>query len=380
MIDKIIYHISHNDLDGYGSSWIVANNLDVTYSVNVDYPDFKNELEKAITILNFYSTLESSKLVKLIITDIGLNQEILDILKNKLLNGVELLYIDHHRVDNSVLEDALRFTSESVLTRTIMIDVAFCATMLTYQHFHLTNKNKKLFHFSWCVDQYDRWIRENQAAINAMTFLSDRVYLCPLYSQEQKRKFIYNMFDFYSSGEVSAMQTIYNDSQMVSNAKVSSKAFQDHITKMEHDYIELVKGFVKNTRLPMTTEQSLILTELKEFELDLGVNSVKTDCGKKVAVVSIPSNNFQYLSAQFLADYPNDYDVIVRVNNKSGSMSFRSAKGYARKLASYFGGGGHDNAGGASAQTFLENNQPLLYDVESYQDAIKSIIPTVNLD
>lgn len=344
-----VFHISHNDLDGYGSSYIVAKSLPFAKltQYNVDYTEFDKCLESVCAEANRCSSAQ------VIITDIGFSAKLESVLQT-LSPTSRLLYMDHHVVTPEGMEAISRMRDERGFE--FIIDYNRCATKIVYDYYN----TELLRDFAECVDVYDRWNRDRQAVIDAMSFFSDQVYNCPLYFSESKRNFIYGLFDRSIAEEVfTELLDVESTLKRTGSSPESIDRFKALLLTCEHAFIDYEVDYIQtatsNIR-PLPILQSLYLSELSDFECLLSQSCISTRNGYNVALVDMPSKNFQYLSAEFLRVFPNKYDVIVRLNTNTGNMSFRSAVGKARDAAMLFEGGGHLNAGGANAKNVVEGD------------------------
>jgi oligoribonuclease NrnB/cAMP/cGMP phosphodiesterase (DHH superfamily) len=346
LVDKV-FHISHNDLDGYGASYIFSkvSGYKNLKQYNVDYPDFEKTLQEVIDVANSLSSAH------IVISDIGFSEKVASMLKSLDSNKTKVSYFDHHVISSesvSLVEELIS------MGHTIVLDYSKCATKIVYDYYD----GKDNHAFVDCLDVYDRWIRLRQTVIDAMSFFSDCVYNSPLIFPESKRNFLFKLFS--AKEAAGTFDSIISKSLAIDTGRGSLRdldAMQRLMLDNEQKYITFCSKHALNIKRPLPILQSMYLSELPEFERLLHENAHYTASGAKVAlVVNIPSKNFQYLSAEYLNQKPQEFDVIVRLNTNNGNMSFRSAKERARDLAIKFGGGGHLNAGGANANNITDGD------------------------
>lgn len=359
-------HISHNDLDGYASSFVVSNCVsnNVDYQqYNLDYSDVLKTVEEVVTHLN---SIEQKSL--LLITDLGLNEELFSLLM-LLKDDVELRFVDHHVVKDDLIEDVENYSKESK-NKHFLINRSRCATSLIHDEIvflsnyrpeyfnydnHILTKNGKFndfLRFSQLVDYYDRWLREDQNAINFMSIFSDLVIKSKFIFTSTKQKFINEMFlHFVSAGvfyeyfelKKQTVDSDYND------------LIQDIFNKVEIEIMKKKKELNKIKSSCLTAEQATILYEYDSFENLVFYNKkLNAEAVSFSVLANIDSTVFQNLSAEFLRLNKDGVNVIINLNEKEGTISFRSATEFANKFAVLLGGGGHPNAGGASTKLNAE--------------------------
>ena len=158
--------ISHTDLDGYGSQYIVKKALhqhDITFK-NLDYPETEE----------FFRSTDFSKYNLVVITDLNLSKVILDII-NECINRdrVEFIVIDHHEC---IGVESLPWYN---------LDKSCSAALGTYNYFYrdeygnIDKGSEKLQAFAQLVSIYDIWLATDPL-FNTATFLSDVVFSMPL--------------------------------------------------------------------------------------------------------------------------------------------------------------------------------------------------------
>lgn len=99
--------ISHKeDADGLVSAALIQNALKVKNIFLVDYPNMLNCLDYVITMCS-----KNSKFSRLFICDLGLNKKnqyiFLEKLKILIANNIQVIYIDHHYLEDNIRNDLL---------------------------------------------------------------------------------------------------------------------------------------------------------------------------------------------------------------------------------------------------------------------------------
>jgi oligoribonuclease NrnB/cAMP/cGMP phosphodiesterase (DHH superfamily) len=159
-----IFHLSHTDLDGYGSQVItkaVFNNKILFF--NADY----NEISAKINFIVDQAKSEDTILV----SDLGLNAEQASLLESA---KAEVIVIDHHQTDKRLLDIPF-----------MHINTGYCATRGVFLYFENqipADKRELLDRFSYFVDIYDLWQSEHKdftgaKALNGLW--SDLKSTCP---------------------------------------------------------------------------------------------------------------------------------------------------------------------------------------------------------
>ena len=305
--------ISHTDLDGYASQFILYTLLDKSLHnfefKNLNYDDLNNYLLE----------LDYTKYDKVYITDLNIKLHTAEHIDIETSN---VILIDHHTYDEAFNE----FSWCNINTK-------YSAALNTFKYIDestntIINDNIRIF--AELVSIYDLWKIEDEY-FNTMTFISDVVYNCPMHYN--KREFLFKYFS----------HLIYNE--------ILYKSVYD----VEMDYITFCyETFYTNKQLP--TKQLCILSELDEFAKD-----IKTiyHSGIEIGIVSIPSSNFQYLSSEYLQNINSDC-ILININFKNNSGGVRSVNNKSIIISKLLGGGGHANAGGFS-HTFKNMDEVVVF-------------------
>lgn len=353
-MSTVLFHLSHNDLDGYGSSYVASKLLKENYHninyYNVNYPEVNNTFNSILASIEKVQAMFKKTSCEFHITDLGITEEILNNLKNVPKN-VKIIYTDHHIVseDNKIKIEELLKTRNNIIFN---INKDYCATKLYYDYIYENNFSKlnmfkdditlELHYFVENIDIYDRWLRERQSLINHISFVSDIVFKNPLFFQENKTKFIFGYFDKLLE------KNLFSN---VLKEKIQNNLLvENNIQEMELSYFNYIRSYASNVEgllEPFPTEQKIILSEIDLFEKIILENIKKDKSGETYSCVSLPSNNFQYLSAQLLSKKPDIVGALININFNNGTMSYRSNKNKALYFASKMDGGGHENASGS---------------------------------
>ena len=333
---KKTYHLSHIDLDGYGSQFITANTIknEVIY-LNCNYGQIVDTL---MTIQD-----DITKNDELLITDINLTEGEAKMVEAWRKNvGFDLQLLDHHDTGKKVAAQYDWYH----------LDNLKCGTMLTWEHF---GKREDLSMFASIVNAYDLWKENDQyfSKGKALTrIVEDHTYSYPDGFEDEERNMILSLLD--------------------------------------HAYILLRNGYsvMKMEQELYNTERHLLLSG-KEDNEDLTLHEVRVNTfidkimemeaytivnidGFDTYVFTGLSKIFQTFSNNILH---NNERIHVAVNiSKRGSMSFRSRRddiNLGAIVKKYFNGGGHYKAAGGKI-IFEEGSKPDYPEIlEIFEEAVK---------
>ena len=209
---EMVLHLSHNDLDGYGSSYVV-------YQYMMKVRDFKNteqlfiqeneDYGKILDVINSWrDTYCQGYDCGLLITDLNVNPKEIEAIKS--IFGDKWYVIDHHtNGDMKILE----------YPDNCFIDKNSCATLLTFDVLrHLDRPevsdddprnfdNRELNLFTSTVNVYDLYLRDSFFDFNLGTWFTKCIKQCPVVNKTLKKNYLYNLFTtFHSSGAVKQPQ------------------------------------------------------------------------------------------------------------------------------------------------------------------------------
>jgi oligoribonuclease NrnB/cAMP/cGMP phosphodiesterase (DHH superfamily) len=331
------YHISHIDTDGYGCQYVASKAIKDIKFINANY---NKSIEDTLNNLFLeFSSMSNPQEHQILITDINLTMELADKLDNfsKHFN-VQITLLDHHGTGKDVADKYQWYhLSEEV-----------CATKLTYQYFYpILQKNlteEELTNLDFVVetvDKYDLW-KENDPLflggklLNSL-ILDNKSRFSKLIEGEM-HNYIFHIFDSVGAklGKDSIAKIekdFYDISKAYLNGKISDDYFYNENYTLDYLYNRFVFETVKDNIFPII-----------EFN------------GHKGHVFSDMYNGlFQDFSHFYLNEIP-DVDFAVHFSDR-GQLSFRSIGDVdvSAIASTYFGGGGHPNASGASFGERLSN-------------------------
>lgn len=382
----IVIHLSHTDLDGYGSGLVVHDFMNAVpeygklFQYNCDYGQIMSFLEE---MENEHKNTAYAD-ISLLITDLNVCQE--EILKIIEIFGKDKWFVIDHHV-NGPME--IKNYPENCI-----IDKNRCATKLTfdtlceYMTIHNLDEtdfnNRKLNIFSSTVNVYDLYLRQSFLDFNLGTWFTNIINTCLFETPGLKRNYFYNIFNqFYSSAHVK--YPVLDKRLIDFNYHYVEKSWLDpeelkfiltqiypdlkHITGESGDcsvmeLLELIPLNVLFTYLEIKNIQNYIIYEDDNM---INFNGLKS---------SVLTRLYDIL---FIYD-ANISKVMVNVSTKYDNkvtFGFRSKNGISGIFSSVFAdqghqGGGHDDASGAS----IEGK----YSLEECVDILKkyySLIPSL---
>ncbi len=343
--DKV-FHLSHNDLDGYASQFAMTfSGEDITF-FNSSY----EEVGLNINLIIKKILSQKEKKILFLITDVSLNEE--QVLKlnnfkrgNKNIN-LDIQLLDHHKSNQNLSEK----------NNWYFLDMEKCATLLTCEYvinnFKISKKAEDYLMFLGdFVDSHDRWL-ENHKYHTKSNFLSDCVYELefPDFLKEYKRDFIFSLINKIS---------LYFKETFFSKYIFDNKNIQN----CEKYILNIYKNFLKN-KIPnsILEDKNLKINHKIFYYFTILFEKLETKTyylfmdGRFLSFkifYNLNSTIFQYLSHYYLERNKNiDFCISVK---SSGSLSFRSKdpKNDVSLIAkTYFDGGGHACASGGNFKKY----------------------------
>jgi oligoribonuclease NrnB/cAMP/cGMP phosphodiesterase (DHH superfamily) len=356
-IEGKLYHLSHIDLDGYGSQFLTTHLVEEVVCFNSDYgKGIKESLVKILVLID--EDIKNEINSSLLITDLNLIEEdafFIDEEMNKRNRNITLL--DHHITGKSVSEKYDWY----------FLDTSICATMLTYTFLKdaigerfLNNTIFKFF--AEVVNVYDLWKEEEKTFFNYGKLLNFAIfntgYAFPKEFKEYKSDFILYSLNFI-------ITSLYN---------------KESIHEIESTNLPLIKlNYLKN-KIPeeIFIKDDIILDDkynyfIYELMKTMDYPIITIDNKKIKVFYDIDGGVFQNISSIFNSEKNKEFDICINVL-KSGKLSLRS-KGVEEKnnvsalSQKYFNGGGHFNASGGII--IVENKKE--FSKEEVLDYLKSI-------
>lgn len=326
------FHLSHIDLDGFGSQYLaeIALGKDNVVFFNSNYGlEIKNNLEE---ILNQIGNNEA----KILITDLNLLPEIGEWLHNEIIasNGrIELQLLDHHKTGAPVAEKYSWYH----------LDESKCATKITYEYFVskglISEFDEETKTFANIVNDLDMWFTENtyfkkgKLLSNCIFNLS---YPFPREIKEEKNKFIRFMLP-------KVFKLIY-EGNSVSN-------IENHLLNSIKELF--VKDFIPeeiyNDPEVLIDDKYNYYTAERIAKMDFPIFNFS---GINIKVFyGMDSGVFQNI-ANIMVIEGKDFEACLNIL-RTGKLSLRSRADIDVSIVAkeYFNGGGHKNACGGFLTT-----------------------------
>ena len=326
-----LFHISHNDLDGYASQFAVSR---VFYNVAFFNGNY-HELDYLISVVMKQIKMEilaGKPPLMLLITDVNLDLKTAQNLHkqiNKLPVKVQLQLIDHHATGRQCAQQFDWYH----------LDTQCCATRLTYQWLKpwLNNDTDNyLDELSDLVNVTDLWLQEDPRFCFA-NLMADMIFDKPLMildmQNDQRDLFFYQifrMFEDYQKGlSLQQIERSFYDYRLdfLTNSGVDSAIVADTNTSLEIKF------------------HSLILLHLAKHK----PATITIDEHRVALFFRWNGTIFQHVSNRYLDKNPH-IDIAIRIGSNA-RLSIRTQRDninvgdLSRK---YFRGGGHPKAAGGT--------------------------------
>ena len=323
-----IKHISHLDLDGYGSTILteILTNFvpEGYYEIETDniLPNrLNNIMKEVIDNLDYWD--------RVIITDLAINQELLDMINNS-KNPEKIRVFDHHKCDLTNLPNNIIVTKHSPIQKGRLT----CATELyynvlrndpIYEIVKIRGNDRALAYFVECVRVYDTfefWKTRNDPENTQYESYVDAPRLNTLFHILEREDFKQYMYYY-----------LLNSTPMTSLTHSNNKyPYISEILALEAN---------KNNRYVDAALRRLIKTDLcctiwrdnKPTKLDYHIGVIFAEKNGPVIGNTACENN-------------NELDFCAVVSNNQVSLYTNKESIDVSNIAKLFGGGGHEEAAG----------------------------------
>lgn len=330
MKNRILYHLSHNDLDGYSCQYMTTKIFAKHYCYNTNY----NEVNEALNIIFSFILKNRKEKYLFLITDINLTMEVATKVNNFIRGNkdidVVVQLLDHHI---SGIECAEKFSWYHLNDKK-------CGTYLTFEWLRDTISldffNEKNFeYFSSIVNASDLWLK-NDPYFEKGNYLSDIAFnfiKYPKIFNGHKRKHIFYI-----------LESIVNEYKLGKSIEnVESKVF-----KIASNYLKnkIEDKFFKNENLPYKQKLCRYFYLLLMKYNDNKIEIIDIEGKKGKFIYDFGAEYFQYVSdhyieeqnIDFLCHFGKDMKLSLRSKGEHNSVEYIAKK--------YFNGGGHVNASG----------------------------------
>lgn len=321
MVNTDIISLSHTDLDGYGSQYVIDKALSGMKNIeylNADYHELTD-------YLNMIDSRMLGKNTLLLVTDLNFNDEQIEICNKMINRGMTVIVIDHHITKSELANNAPWY----------FVDPSYCATYWTYKHFSKYYPNAEVEKIAEKINIYDTWIKEEHEQFWKTSLVSnvvfDNHFEVPSIRREYNFYMIENLFNVLEHCTTEEAELSYING--LTNEFLLSYGKEFNIEQLS------------DANIPLSTKCAL--TTLSRMD-DYLVGEIVTNTAGTIKVYNqISSKTSQYCFDAMFDDESNLDKVLVKVNHKGG-LSIRSRNEKASLIASRLNGGGHANAAGGS--------------------------------
>jgi oligoribonuclease NrnB/cAMP/cGMP phosphodiesterase (DHH superfamily) len=321
-----LFHLSHNDLDGYGSQLVTAKAAEMNV-LNVDEIVYFNTNYGKEIDQNFELILKDIKSFdSLLITDINLSEDQASFINEKQKEiGFDLMLLDHHETGKN-----------NTIYPWYYLDTTKCGTKITYEKFFKEDLDLDLYNIVEIINVYDLW-KENSELFQKGKSLNQVLYknkdLFPKVLTEESLKL--NLFMIYNYGKILLKENFILFAE-------------NEIFILEVKYFSQNLENFKELNIPLHSIKVIFMYEKIMERKDL-YKKIEID-GMKAEIFYSLSNIFQEFSQLRLLDKNREKVDFVANINTQGYIGFRSkapvkVNDFSKK---YFNGGGHPQAAGGS--------------------------------
>lgn len=326
---KMVYHLSHTDLDGYGCQIVAKKFFE---NINFYNSGYGNEISERISEIFSDIDKEDFKENTILITDINLTLAQCKLIEEniqKCEKDIDILLLDHHK---SGQECADKY-------KWYHLDISKCATKITFEYFNfLYGGADELEKFVSVVNAIDIWLKKDkyfELGKVFMKLISDAKEINRIMFPKENTDFIFGMLE-------DAKKYIEKN-----NANIS---LDDNLHKIKKNFFRQKES--NDTLDNLSSKYVVKLLSSKKEQMSIFYKGAKGILTYSIGNVSVVGNDF-------LAKNP-DFDFFMNITSRK-SISLR-ANGkvdvsiMAKELAN---GGGHPNASGGMLNTFKDS---FLYD------------------
>lgn len=341
-----LIHLSHTDLDGYGSQYITHESLTPLFK-KVEYfnTNYGEEVEKNIDLIFDFMLKNIKEEYVLLITDFNLTQEQANRIdyfrKSNPTLKLKIQLLDHHASGKEVAqsEEAKDYYH---------LDASKCATKLTQELCESLNPNCEINDYlcetANIVNSHDMWL-ENDSNFRYANFLNDKI------EQAKHPKALINQQRTHKFFMISKLAPlIINKTPIVDIEDLIPKFFREYINQHSS-----VLDFFQDMNI--SSEHKLFYLWFDEMNKnrDKLFKTITIEGQKGLMIYNLNVTEFQYISKYFLK-LGVDISFMISIT-QDGKISIRSnpTTNAGEVCRKYFNGNGHPPAAGG----FLLNSEKL---------------------
>lgn len=344
-----VHHLSHTDLDGYGSQFVTSKCFDNIIFYNANYG---KEVEVRLNNILSNIKLSASKHFLILITDLNLNLNEAKFLQDKVnlfnMEGlkVRVMLLDHHITGKECAD----------LYEWYHLDSSICASKITFQtlqKYYTIKDSARLEKFVEMINSADTWQE------NGFGFEFGKVAMGMIAQSKEFSRFMFDDYDReFKLNMLSRAQDYLLDN--TNNLKDNGNV------ELDNNIFLFKKEILGGDKDRQTMEEILSLKQTQILSENKDKYSIILD--SKLGILTYGIGGISILANLFLKqnkEFQFFMDIGIR-----GSISLR-ANGecdVSNIAKEYFNGGGHKNASGGKLDGFKET---FLYNqakeqVESY--------------
>ena len=320
-------HISHLDLDGYGSTTLseilmqfYPEGAMTLETVNILPNRLSNEMEKTFTEIDNYDLV--------VITDLAVNQTLVDMV-NAHPFGHKVKVFDHHLCEIKDLPDNFIVTEQSPIHKSKLT----CATELYYDFIrndrvytliHDKNVRKAIAYFVECVRVYDTfefWGTRNDSINEIDMTYFDAPRLNTLFHIMNRDEFKAYIKDYIHSTKWECLTNSNEDYPWITKV----------LELEQNKNIKYVESAIR--RMVRTPFKYTVYKNGKVHELDYNIGVIFAEKSSPVIANTALERN-------------DDLDFCAVVSNNQVSIYANKPEINVSSIAKIFGGGGHKEAAG----------------------------------
>lgn len=344
-----LFHLSHNDLDGYSCQMITKRFFPKTHFFNSGYgQEVSAKLNAISDQLRWHTNFNAGEQRILLISDINITKDECKLAESIAQESDTTLYLlDHHKSGEAQAREFKWY----------FLDNERCATKITYdwckERFpqSAAAKDSIVAEYVECVNVYDLWKSEDKQRFEFGKVLNRLVMEAREIGQ----------FMFGDRDNEYRLSLLEDALKFLDNYR--NIELDDHLLSIKKHYLSEGKASDTIDNLTAKYVVTLLIKNRDRFTIHYG---------EYKGLLTYQIGNSSILGNEFLQGCP-DYHFFMDVN-KNGNTSLRAnnALDVSAMASKLFGGGGHANASGGRIIGFRD-----VYTYEQLRDRIRPILEAV---
>jgi len=307
----LLVHVSHNDMDGYGATYVVNKSLPERLIIqdNTNYGEIISKLTEIGYGLN----------INLLITDINLTMDEASFIDN---NYNDWCVIDHHGTGQDVAD---------TYPSNYFLDTGSCGTLQTFDAFDALTDSKDLKLEEVCVliNAYDIYLTESPLFRKGM-LLANYVKNNMFQFKELTHDYMNFLFNWIAPH---ILEYGVRDTELIFQSK-----FMTYLDRL-NEFGQIIED---SELIPSNVQVAMLHEPLIR-------NKITYENDKFVIFENVSTGITQYVN-ELLFNKEYSDKVLINLSTKGAQcyVAFRDILGNASKFAVRAGGGGHKAAAGCS--------------------------------